>query len=344
MRNWKRDPLVARILRRWRELTGDKRTRDDQRRTLVACSGGADSVALGFALSRSPGSCVLAHIRHDLRSPQETAADLELVRAISQQWGVPCVSEDLVIAHQPGNVEANARRGRYTRLAELARKHECRFVGTGHHGDDQLETLLMHLVRGSGIPGMSGMAEKRDLGGVTLIRPMLGVSRAEIIGLLGRARLGWCEDPTNAETDLLRNRLRHEVVPSLRAICPQIGERARSWGADLGAVREMIEGQADGCISSGERVGDALIWTREAMRALPDPVLGLLPHRVCGVLCAGRGMDTIGRDAVRSWGRALKSDSTDPTTHRIGPMVSEVTARSVRFAPAHKTHEETRDE
>jgi tRNA(Ile)-lysidine synthase len=332
--NWKRDELVARILRRWRALTGDKHTRDDQRKTLVACSGGADSVALAFAISRIPDSCVIAHIRHDIRSEPETLQDQQLVKDLADEWGVELVTRDLCVRDLAGNLESNARAGRYAILQEIATAHRCAFIATGHHADDQLETLLMNMMRGSGIRGMSGMSPKGSREGIEIIRPMLAITHTEIIELLERAKIPWREDPTNADASLLRNRIRHEVLPVLRSICPEIAPRASAWASDLGAVEDLLQKHLDELFASGTETSEGIIWDRAVFRTCPDPVLGLVPQRVCAQLCQGTGQDTITRETIEAWIRAVKSDSTDPTRHRIGPMVCFIDAHRVCFERA----------
>jgi len=331
--NWKRDDIVARILRRWRELTGDKLTRDGDRRTLVACSGGADSIALAFALSRISGSSVIAHIRHDIRSEEETDADRELVRFRAEQWGVEFVSRDIRVKSLPGNLEANARSGRYSVLQDLAEEHDCPYIATGHHADDQLETLLMHLMRGSGLRGMTGMRAKTQLERSTLVRPMLDIPRDEIVQMLRRAAITWRDDPTNQDHAYFRNRIRHDVVPMMRSVCPSIAARASDWTNDLMSIRAMMDEMIDKAIGDASSTPDGMIWDRRVFRSFPEPVLGMLPNRVCRLLCANQGQDLISRETINAWIRGVKSFSTEPTQHRIGPMVCFIDAHRVRIAP-----------
>ncbi len=339
--NWKRDELVARILRRWRELTGDKNTRDRDRRTLIACSGGADSVALAFALSRIPGACVIAHIRHDIRLEAETKADQGLVQSLADAWGVPCVVQDLLVKDQPGNLEANARAGRYAILQGIANEQGCHFIAIGHHADDQLETILMHLMRGSGVRGMRGMSPLTQFDEVPVIRPMLDVSRDEIEQLLMSASIAWREDETNRDVEYLRNRIRHELVPVMRSICPEIAYRASDWSDDLMQIRSMMEHMVDDVVQKSTQTNEGMNWDRAVFRSCPEPILGMLPHSVCADLCANAGQDSISRETIRAWIRSVKSGSTDPSRHRIGPMVCFIDAHHVRFVPASDEHVET---
>lgn len=332
--NWKRYELVARILRRWRELTGGGLAKDQDRRTLVACSAGADSIALAFSLAQIPGSCVLAHVRHDIRPTSQTDAEAAHVAGLADQWGVPLAVGLAKVRDKPHNLEANARSARYELLAKLAAEHDCPFIATGHHADDQLETLLMSLMRGSGLSGMAGMRPRSPMCGKHLLRPMLDVRREEIEGLLQRAGLTWCEDPTNADTGLTRNRIRHELLPVLRAFQPDIAVRSSSWAQDLQAAHDYLNTQVDRVLERGAKQGRGVEWKRAELRELPDIILGMLPHRYIESTLARAGLDTLTRNAINSWARSLKSRATDPTVHRIGPIVCYLDARRVRFEPA----------
>lgn len=323
---------MARILRRWRQLTGGRQTRDSQRRTLVACSAGADSVALAAALSTTPGSCVIAHICHDIRSPDQTHADQTFVESLAQQLGVAFVHKLVHVAAQPGNLEANARSARYKALEELASNNDCPFIATGHHANDQLETLIMHLMRGSGTRAMGAMLPERQLGIQRLIRPMLEITRAEIESMLREHDISWREDETNDEIQFLRNRIRHELVPTMSSIDPQIASHASAWASDLVAMQSLIDMQVNTqLISIAQRGELSWTWDRDALRTQPDLLLGYLPIRFCSHALRNTGADQITRRAIEAWVRSVKSDSTDPSTHQIGPILSKVSARCVSF-------------
>ena len=331
---------MARILRRWRALTGDKHTRDHDRRTLVACSAGADSVALAVALASVPGACVLAHIRHDVRDDQSTAEDLAHEDNLARRLGVACTHARVRVRSLPGNQEANARNARYDALIGLAREHDCPFIATGHHADDQLETLLMHLMRGSGTRAMGGMQPVTPIGGCSIVRPMLDITRAEIESMLHELGIAWREDETNLDTEYTRNRIRHELLPVLRGLDPQIAIHAARWAADLSAMQQIIDSQLRSDLLSTCTVdGTRWRWHREQLRQQPGLMLGYLPGMYCRDVLGNRGRDSITRNAIESWIRSVKSDATDPSEHRIGPIISRVRARSVGFEPAHSVQE-----
>jgi tRNA(Ile)-lysidine synthetase-like protein len=335
---WRQDEIVARILRRWRALTGDKHTRDSQRRTLIACSGGIDSVALAFALAQVPHACVFAHIRHDIREDSETRVDAELVMRLAESWGVKYVESTVRIKALEGNLEANAREYRYAALAQLALDNGCRFIATGHHADDQLETLLLSLLRGTGVKAMGGMRACRSLKQSTLVRPMLEIERAELVSLLRRAGLSWREDPTNRDTSFERNRIRHELMPVLTKFEPRMPVNASQWAQDLQGLHELAQERLKQVVCLRVDAGGVMcMWERSALRSVPDVVLGLVPHWVCEQMNNREGQDAITRRAIESWIRTLKSEITDPSEHRIGPIVSKIDAHRVSMQPADYT-------
>lgn len=321
-------------MRRWRELTGGKHTRDAQRRTLVACSGGADSVLLAIAIGQVTESCVIAHITHDLRSVSDTDQDRIFVHSLAAELGVEYLQDSVCVTSLQGNTEANARDARYAALGKLADISDCRYIATGHHADDQLETLLMHLMRGSGTRGMIGVHASQVTNSHTLVRPMLDLTRNEIETALNELGFGWQEDHTNRDLSLQRNRIRHELLPAMRKISPRISQHASEWGRDLASVQEMIEQQVELLIGRLLRRDSSWEWDRAMLRNQPSILLGSLPAHYIEQELGRVGLDQVTRRAIESWIRAVNSESTDPTTHRIGPIVSTVRANQVVFSPA----------
>ncbi|MEM8739170.1 MAG: tRNA lysidine(34) synthetase TilS [Planctomycetota bacterium] len=200
---------------------------------LVACSGGADSVALLRALGllhrRRKWNLTLsvAHVQHHLRPPDAAEGDAASVEHLAEQLGLAYHRRDIAPGDTPGNTEANAREQRYAALHQIARDIHAPFVATAHHADDQLETLLMAILRGTTAKGLRGIAWTRPLGPrVQLIRPMLGATRAEAVELLEHLGQSWREDATNRDPSRTRARLRHEVLPVLRELRPSVARKA----------------------------------------------------------------------------------------------------------------------
>lgn len=200
------------------------------RTVVVAVSGGVDSTALLDALVRMRDRkdpqlrIVAAHLNHLLRA-EESDGDEKFVRDLAERLGVElCVERSDVAALRDGrNLEATARELRYDLLLRCAESFGADLVMTAHTRDDQAETVLMRLIRGTGIHGLRGIHAVRPLGPrVSLVRPMLDISRDEVIDHCSRRELGWRTDSSNFSIDLTRNRVRHELMPLLRSFNPAI--------------------------------------------------------------------------------------------------------------------------
>ena len=240
----RRDPASKVIARAWRSLTGGGRGRDAERRTLLACSGGADSSALVLALAahaQSPSALMVAHVVHDMRTRREALAERDRVRTLAAQAGLEFVESAVKVRAAKGNTEGVARDRRYAALAGMATQARCSFVATGHQGDDLVETMLMRLVRGTGVRGLVGIHESRPLTpGVTLIRPLLGITRADAERLCDLAAWSPNHDPTNLDTSRLRARVRHDVLPVLRDVSPALHERLLETSRLMASVAEVL--------------------------------------------------------------------------------------------------------
>ncbi len=179
---------------------------------VVGVSGGVDSVVLARTLVALGVEVVIAHVDHGLRP--DSTADAAWVEALAVDLGVP--GETLRVRVGEGNVQAQARAARYDALGALAARVGSRVVAVAHTATDQAETVLLNLVRGSGLRGLAGMAPTRPLtDAVALVRPVLWASRAEIEAEAAARGWTWREDPTNATDRYRRNRIRHHVLPLL---------------------------------------------------------------------------------------------------------------------------------
>jgi tRNA(Ile)-lysidine synthase len=187
-------------------------------RVLVGLSGGPDSVALLHALKRLGHDVVAAHLDHGWRI--ESADEAAWVAARCAEWGVPCHVERMGVA-PAGSMEEAAREARYAFLDRVASEAGCGAIATGHHADDQAETLIFRLARGTGPAGLVGMRPRRLLpSGMPIVRPLLAVSRAAIMHALEAWGLPSLTDPTNADLGPSRNRIRHQVMPALASVSP----------------------------------------------------------------------------------------------------------------------------
>ena len=187
---------------------------------VVGLSGGADSVALTAAL-RELGCyrLVAVHVHHGLRD--QAQADADFCRELAGQWQIPFrleYADIAALAAQSGlGVEEAARGKRYELFAAHARAEGASAVAVAHHADDQVETVLHRLFRGTHLRGLSGMRPSRGLAeGIALVRPMLWARRSEVEAFCRQQGLTWQSDHTNAELDYTRNFIRHSVLPMLR--------------------------------------------------------------------------------------------------------------------------------
>jgi tRNA(Ile)-lysidine synthase len=223
---------------------------------LVAVSGGADSVALLHSLHQAAKQhrwrLTVAHLNHGIRG-KAAAEDAAFVEAMARQLRIPCVvgrARVPALAKRKGiSLEMAAREARYAFLARTARAVKADGVATAHTADDQVETILLKLVRGAGRCGLSGMAAQSLIEGVPLIRPLLEVSRGEIEAFLRERSLLWREDESNQDTAFLRNRVRHELLPFLeKEFNPGIREAVLRTGELLRAEDAWMDEMARGIL------------------------------------------------------------------------------------------------
>jgi tRNA(Ile)-lysidine synthase len=222
-------------------------------RVLVAVSGGADSVALLRGLSELSIEfgleLTVAHLNHQLRGVASDA-DANWVEALAASLKLRCdvgvVPADAFLSNNSG-VEETARNLRYQFLENAATRGHCPTIAFAHTADDQSETVLHHLFRGTGIAGLRGIPESRLLpGGHRLVRPLLSVRRELIETYLQSLGQAYRTDETNSNTALMRNRFRHVLLPLLREqINPQV-DGALSRLADQARDVEVILGQLAG--------------------------------------------------------------------------------------------------
>lgn len=319
--------LVRRVALQWRRLTGA-----GDSPTLVACSGGADSTALVLALALASKRIVVGHVLHDLRPPAEAEEDRDAVRDLAAQLGLEFRESEVRVASRSGNVEGVARRERYAALARLASLSGCAFVATAHHADDQMESVLMALIRGSGPRGLRGIAPRRALdadAGITLIRPMLGVTRNESQSLCRAGGIGWREDATNRDTTRLRAALRHDVLPLIQTLRPTVARRICRAAESFRDLSSLVDERIQSVF------GDGLKWPRSALRDQPALIIGGGLRRAAIGLCADEAADRLNSRLVDEVVLAIQGTSTEPREFHWprGVRVS-VTAHEVSMARA----------
>ena len=206
---------------------------------VCAVSGGADSIALLWALYllKEEWDLILsaAHFNHHLRGA-ESDRDEQFVRDFCSGYGIPLhVGSGQVVPGEKG-LEAAARDARYAFLQTLPGK-----IATAHTADDNAETLLLHLIRGTGLKGLGGIAPVRE----NIIRPMLTVTRQDVLGFLEAEQIPWVNDSSNETDAFTRNRIRHHVMPLLKAENPSLLENLSGTALRLRQDEQALETQAE---------------------------------------------------------------------------------------------------
>jgi tRNA(Ile)-lysidine synthase len=214
----------------------------------VAFSGGLDSTVLlhSTVAAYGPESVIALHVNHGLQD-------------VADEWVVHCaniaesfeVEFDFRMLHWSeehlNNIEAQAREARYEALAQMCELHQVTHLLLGHHQDDQAETILIQLLRGAGLPGLSGMPLKRVLPNTDLQiwRPFVDLTRSDLESYAREYLLEWIEDPSNADEQYTRNWIRHQIMPILEQIQPQFRSNFSRSAAHLAQAQNLLEQLAE---------------------------------------------------------------------------------------------------
>jgi tRNA(Ile)-lysidine synthase len=271
--------VISNLVSRIREEVAARLAPLPSARLVLAVSGGPDSLCLADAVlaiaSRRTLRPVIAHLDHGLRG-EASAADADFVRAFAEARGVPCVVEQAdVRAHAQEakqSIEVAAREIRYRFLARVADTSQAPWVALAHHADDQAETVLLRLIRGTGLAGLRGMQSYSPLptaGHLTAARPLLRVLRRDIERYCDEQGLQPRHDVTNESLDHTRNRIRHELLPLLERYNPNIRavlvRLADTVAADLDILAQATQATFAGLAQARE---SSFIVDRRAWQAL----------------------------------------------------------------------------
>jgi tRNA(Ile)-lysidine synthase len=290
---------ASRIFNEFRSFVAD-RMRIRESKIVVAVSGGVDSTALLLLLSplrseRAAGlDLVVAHFDHQLRGSREAAADKAYVEQLSSRLAVPAVfggSDVREQARELGqSIEESARNLRYEFLRSVADAEGASMVAVGHTADDQVETVLHHIIRGAGIEGLVGMKPRREWpfgDGPQLIRPLLYISRRDTERYCRELKVQPREDPTNVELAATRNRIRHTVLPVMREINPSFGEAVLRLSAIASDQLVHLDKAVDA-------VWPSVVTSEEPVRIVFDRVELLHLERAVAARCIQRASYRLG--------------------------------------------------
>jgi tRNA(Ile)-lysidine synthase len=219
----------------------------------------------------------------------------------------------------------------------MARAHGCRYVATAHHADDQLETVLMRLIRGSGPRGLGGIRAVRGLGpDLKVVRPMLAMSRDDAVAVCRHAGWVWKDDASNRDESFLRNALRARVIPEIKAIRPDAAERTAVTAEVCRLAADAIEREARLVLNAATRKaadGRGVLLSRKPLASAPMAVrcesLRLMLRDFGSV-----GMDRAGWRVLSPAAEAIGDASTEPRVFRVGSIVVGVRAHEVSLAAA----------
>ena len=267
---------------------------------LVAVSGGIDSMCLMEKVRQEGGPFAVAHCNFGLRGA-ESDADEAFVREQAARHGIPCHVKQFdteAFASAEGiSIEMAARRLRYHWFGELCREHGYTAVAVAHNANDNAETLILNLLRGTGLKGITGMKAAGyipdpDFGDIPLLRPLLEMTREEIVVFAREHGLNWREDSTNAQTDYKRNKIRNLVFPVFATINP-------SFVQTLNRDMERFAAELNLILKNGQNQGRAVAHASKPFVAslLVPPVTSCPPGTSCGPLPLTRPRVAMGLEA-----------------------------------------------
>lgn len=226
-------------------------------RVAVAVSGGADSMALLYLISKFQQHekayihCV--HVHHGLRDTAER--DAQCVSGFCRAHAIPFTLIRIDIA-AGSNLEAAARIERYKALRRAAADNDIRLIALAHHMEDQAETMLMHLMYGAGMAGLSGMREEL----LDIWRPLLKVRRVELLNLLRDRGIAWCEDETNCDTRITRNAIRLQLMPVMAGIYPGFIDRMAQTADILADEEDALRDYTHRWLNQNAHISESFCW------------------------------------------------------------------------------------
>lgn len=288
-------------------------------RVRVACSGGVDSVVLLHATKAACAEVQVLHVDHGMR--KSSADDAKFVQMLAKELGCEYKGYALNLGEMAS--ETVARRGRY----ECFDSEEGPPILLGHHQDDQAETLLLRLVRGTGIDGAACMAAERT----GYLRPLLNVSRKAILRYAVENNLRWVEDPTNQSNQHMRNQIRNEVFPILEKFNPQVRQAFARFCQEANEVRQASQ-LRELPISVTELLSLNSTEVRQLFRPYCDMTFQNVQdlRELCGVVHGTQFISAPGGRVVRSYETVDFQKSEESSKEFVGATIDGISLRIAR--------------
>jgi tRNA(Ile)-lysidine synthase len=296
-------------------------------KTLVGFSGGVDSVTLLHALYTLLGKerLVALHINHMLRG-EEADGDEEFCRDFCRAREIPFLSRKIDVKALCGEsgFEEAARNVRYEAFEEAAEAMQCTTVSLAHTASDNLETMIFHLCRGAGASGLSGIPAYRPLGKCTVVRPLLDVTREEILAYAEENGLPFRTDSTNTDTAYTRNFIRAEIVPLMKKINPSAEENARYASAAVTDLQNHAEEDANAFLQSYGQ--NAVVPVRELQQ-----LSSAVRYPVWEALCKRAGGESLSRAQALKLEEIVSEKKTGASVSLSGNFTARLDGENLCF-------------
>ena len=280
---------------------------DAQEPVLLGLSGGADSSALLVMLAehaKQVGSRIYAaHLNHGIRG-EEADRDEQFCKELCLRVGVEFISKRLdipaIAASSGESVETAARNARYDFFYEIMKQKGIRILATAHNADDNLETILFNIARGTGLGGLCGIPESRPMGDCVVIRPILTMEKKEIISFCKSNGISFVTDSTNADNEYTRNKIRNRIIPILREINPSAVKNASRMTESLKDDSLCLQSMADWFV---EELGGNYSIELEKLCGSPSSIVNRALIRLYDEITGGKALEATHINAIKELAR-----------------------------------------
>ena len=333
---------VSPFLQSIHEFVEDKKLLDKSGPVIVGVSGGADSIALLHVLKSLGYLCIVCHCNFNLRG-EESLRDRNFTRQIAFEWNLPFeeISFDASCYAMTNNVsvEMACRQLRYDWFEEKRKQYRAQAIAVAHHRDDSVETFLLNLIRGAGINGLKGISPHNGC----IVRPLLEVSRQDILDYLRCLRQGYVTDSTNLQDEYMRNKIRLNILPMLRELNPSVSESIAETSRRLTDVsliyNKEIEAGKERVMEKSGHILISRLMEESAPAALLFEILHPLGFNSVQVGDVFRSLSAQSGKRFVSAGWEVLRDRTELIIRRRKPADEEVEENVPPFRLAMETQE-----